>query len=143
MKVCVILLSMALTLDPIRTLRFSETALSGRPRPRHRPAGVYAKRRTAVGIALPVGRWRLADDRPKRPAERPEAVEPDGEADLGHRPVRFAQHLHGPLDTAALQVTVRGLPERRTELPAEVRLRDVRDARDCGYVERFGERAVH
>src|SRR5215217_3689680 len=143
MKVCVILFSMVLTVDPIRALRFSEAALSGRARPGHRPAGGHAKRRTAAGIALPVSRWRLADNRPKRPAERPEAVEPDREADLSHRPVRFPQHLHRPLDTAALQVTVRGLPERRTELPAEVGRRDVCDVRDCGYIEWFGERAVH
>src|SRR3954454_8208146 len=102
MKVCVILFSMALTLGTIRALRFSETALSGSARPRHRPAGGHAKRRTAVGIALPVSRWRLADDRPTRPTERPKPVEPYANADLGHRPVRLPQCLPAALDPAPL-----------------------------------------
>ena len=76
-------------------------------------------------------------------AERAEAVESDVEADLGHGTVGLAQQLHRTLHPAALQVAVRRLAKRRPELAAEVRRRDVRDARERRHVERLRKRTVH
>src|SRR2546425_4927829 len=148
MNVWLIRLSMAVTLDGAGVARFSKCALSlwsltGRARPRHRPARRHAQGRAVAGEARPVRRRRLADDRAERAAEGAEAVEADVEADLGHRPVRLAQELHRPLDAATLQVAVRGLPERRAELAAEVRGRDMRRAGERRDVERLRERPVH
>src|SRR4051794_41959216 len=114
MNVCVIRLSMAVTVTRARGARFSETALSGRPHPGHRPARGDAQRRAAVQIAAAVGGRRLAHDGTERPAEGPEAVEADREADLRHRLVALAGHLHFALDPAAPQGAGRG---RRADRP--------------------------
>src|SRR5215211_3467567 len=115
---------------------FSETARSRphareatRDRPRIRPLAVRA--------------GRYAHDLAERTAEGPEAGEPHVEADLGHAAIGLAQHEHGALDPAALEVAMRRLAERRPEGPDEMRLRHVRDARERGDVERLGEAAVH
>src|SRR5438876_12404271 len=118
MKVWLNRLSKPVTLDGAGVARFSKCALSswsltGRARPRHRPARRHAQGRAVAGEARPVRRRRLADDGAERPAEGAEAVEADVEADLGHRPVRLAQELHRPLGVAALQVRVQWLRERR------------------------------
>src|SRR5215207_2374133 len=131
-----VMLSMWATLIDAARARFSETARS-RPGPRE-----------AVGDRGDVGapairRRRLAHDRAERPAEGPEAGEADVEADLRHAAVGLAQQEHRALDAAALQVTVRGLAERRPERPDEVRLGDVRDPRQAGDVERLRVGAIH
>ena len=75
--------------------------------------------------APPICGRRLADDVAERPAERPQAGEPDVEADVGHAAVGLAQQEHRPLDPPALQIAVRRLAERGAKRPDEVRLRDV------------------
>src|SRR3954470_5295781 len=122
-------LSMAPTLARARAVRFSETA---RPRPCHREAG----RRRTDGRTPAIRRRRLAEDRAERPAERPEAAEPDLEADVAHRAVRLAQQEHRALDAAALEVAVRRLAERRAERADEVRLGDGGEPRQRRDVER-------
>src|SRR4051794_35583688 len=129
-------LSMAATLAGARAVRFSETA---RPRPCHREAG----RRRTDGRTPAIRRRRLVEDRPERPAERPEAGEPDLEADVAHRAIRLAQQEHRALDPPALEVAVRRLAERRPERPDEVRLRDVGEPRERRDVEWLRVRAVH
>src|SRR6478672_5222000 len=143
MNVWLIRLSMTATLDRGLAVRFSETALSRRPCPGHRPAGRHAQRCSVAGEAGAVARRRLAEDPAERTAEGAQAVESDLEADLGHGAVGLAQQLHCALHAAALQVAMRALAERRPELTAEVGRRDVCDARQARDVERLGERAVH
>src|SRR5205807_8564209 len=115
MKVWLIRLSMAATVERGAVARFSEYALlPGRAHPRHRPAGWHPQ----CGIGReprPVFRRRLSDDVTEGAAERAEAVETDVEADLGYGTVGLAQQLHGPLNPAALQVPVRGLAESGAE----------------------------
>src|SRR5258708_1589618 len=120
MNVWLIRLSMAATLDPGLAVRFSETALSRRPRPGHRPAGRHAQGCSVAGEARAIARRRLAEDPAERAAEGAQAVESDLEADLGHGAVRLTQQLHRALHATALQVAVRALAERRPELAAEV-----------------------
>src|SRR5215208_483491 len=124
-------------LPDARTARFSETA---RSRPRAREAG---RNRAEVGGAATIGRRRLTDDRPERPAEGAEAREADVEADLAHLALGLAQEEHRPLDPPALEVAVRGLAEGGAEDPDEVRLRDVRDPSQAGDVERLCVVAIH
>src|SRR4051812_16330047 len=121
MKVWLIRLIMGATLVARGAARFSETALSGRPHPGHRPARRYPQGGAVPGEPRPVRRRRLAHDVAERPAERAEAVEADVEADLGHGRVGLAQQLHRALNPTALEVAVRRLAERRPELAAEVR----------------------
>src|SRR5205823_1534155 len=105
MKVWLIRLDMAVTLDDDVAGRFSEPALlSRRTHPRHRPAGRHEQRRARAGKARAVCRRRLADDGAKRAAERAEAVEAHVEADLGDRTPGLPQQLHRALHAAALQV---------------------------------------
>src|SRR5438552_5871180 len=143
MKVWLIRLDMAVTLDDGLAGRFSEPALlSRRARPRHRPARRHEQGGALAGEARPVLRGRLADYRAKRATERTQAVEADVEADLGDRTRGLTQELHRTLDAAALQVAVRRLAEGGAELAAEVRRGYVRDARERLHVERRGEGAV-
>ena len=72
----------------------------------------------------------------KRLAEGSEAGEPDVEADIGDASIRATEQVERPLDAAALQIPMRGLPERRVKLADEVRSRHARDARERWYVER-------
>src|SRR4051812_44248672 len=107
------MVSMAATLAGAPRRGFSKTA---RSRVGHRKA---------VGDRLgdgpgAVGRRRLADDGAEGPAERPEAREPDVEADVGDGAVGLAEQEHRPLDAAALEVAVRRLAERRPERADEV-----------------------
>src|ERR1700742_4015871 len=109
-----VFLSMGSKLRAGALLRFSETAGS---RPAHGEAG-----RHRDGLAARAElRRRLADDLAERAAEGAEAEEADVEADLGHAAVGLAQQEHRALDTAALQVAVGRLPERRLEGADEVR----------------------
>src|SRR5437763_13737273 len=52
--------------------------------------------------------------------ERADALEADGEADVGDRAVRRAQKRRGALQAPCEQVSVRQLPKRSPELAAEV-----------------------
>src|SRR5256885_12599224 len=143
MKVWLIRLDMAVTLDDGLPGRFSKPALlSRRAHPRHRPAGRHEQRRALAGEARAVLRGRLADDRAKRAAERAQAVEAHVEADLGDRARGLTQELHGPLHAPALQVAVRRLAESGAELAAEVRRRYVGDACERLHIQRRGEGAV-
>src|SRR5215211_2521014 len=120
-----------------RTARFSETA---RSRPRAREAG---RNRAEVGGAAAVGRRRLADDGPERPAEGAEARKADVEADLAHLAAGLAQEEHRPLDAPALEVAMRGLAKGGAEGPDEVRFRNVGDPSEAGDVERMRVVAIH
>src|SRR5438067_13699098 len=143
MKVWLIRLDMAVTLDDCPPGRFSEPALlSCRAHPRHRPTGRHEQRGALAGEARAVLRGRLADDRAKRAAERAQAVEAHVEADLGDRARGLTQELHSPLHAAALQVAVRRLAESGAELAAEVRRGYLGDARERLHIERRGEGAV-
>src|SRR3954454_16233974 len=115
---------------------FSATA---RSRPGHREA---VRDRLGLGPRAVFGR-RLADDRPERAAERPEAAEAYVETDVGDAAVGLDEQEHRPLDAAALQIAVRRLAEGGTEGADEVRLGDVRDPREGGNVERLRVAAVH
>src|SRR3954469_11249526 len=128
--------SMAATLAAAARPGFSETA---RSRPGHGEAGRHGH----AGGARAVLGGRLAHDRAERPAERPQAGEADVEADVGHAAVGLDEQEHRPLDAPALEVAVRRLAERRPERPDEVRLGDVGDPRERGYVERLRVAAVH
>src|SRR3954469_23774034 len=96
--------NMRATLIARTLLGFSETA---RSRPRHGEArgDAHGRRRR------PVFRGRFADDRPERPAERPQAAEADVEADLGDAAIGLHEQEHRPLDAPALEVAVRRLAE--------------------------------
>src|SRR5437762_2477363 len=143
MKVWLIRLDMAVTLDDCPPGRFSEPALlSRRAHPRHRPAGRHEQRGALAREARAVLRGRLADDRAKRATEGAQAVEAHVEADLGDRTRGLAQQLHRTLHAAALQVAVRRLAERGAELAAEMRRGYVGDARERLHIERRGERAI-
>src|SRR3954471_20225839 len=129
-------LSMDAKLVEGRPIRFSETA-------RSRPGHPEARRDRRDGRPPAIGARRLADDVAERAAERAETGEADVEADLGDAPVGLAQEEHRALDPAALEVAVRRLAERRPERADEVRLRDVRDARQARHVERLRLGAAH
>src|SRR6476620_2280938 len=116
--------------------RFSETA-----RMRRRPGFVHIPCREAwsrehhlhaVGrddrtVSRPVPGWRLADDLPEHPAERPQAGEADVEADVGHAAVGLAEQEHRALDPPPLQIAVRCLSEHTPEAADEMRRRHVSD----------------
>src|SRR5438477_2313289 len=143
MKVWLIRLDMAVTLDDGLPGRFSKPALLSRwAHPRHRPTGRHEQRGALAGEARAVLRGRLADDRAKRAAERAQAVEAHVEADLGDRARGLTQELHRPLHAAALQVAVRRLAEGGTKLATEVRRGYVGDAGERQHIERRGEGAV-
>src|SRR5712692_6518365 len=108
------------TLDDVFRPGFSKTARSC---PGHREAVRDGQDRPALAI----GRWRLADDVAKAPAEGAEAGEADVEADVRHTPVGRPQQEHGAFDPPALQVPMRRLAKRCSEGADEVRLRDVGD----------------
>ena len=88
-------------------------------------------------------RRRLADDRPERPTEGPEAAEADVEADVGDASVGLAQQEHGALDPTPLEVAVRRLAEDGAEGADEMRLGDVGDRGDRRHVEMLGVGPVH
>ena len=88
-------------------------------------------------------RRRLADDLPKRATERPQAVEPDVEADVGDAAIGLAQQEHRALHSAPLQVTVRRLPEDDAECADEVRLGDIGHRGHGPDIERLGVGTVH
>src|SRR3954451_19736315 len=121
---------MDVTVDTAGRNRFSKTALLARgSRPGHRPARRHAQCRPTARESRAVCARRLTNDIPERATEGAKAVEADVEADLGHGTIRLSQQLHRPLDAAALEVTVRRLAERVTELAAEMGGRDVGDPR--------------
>src|ERR1017187_4006729 len=62
--------------------------------------------------APPVFRRRFTDDLVECLAEGAHAREADVQADVGDAPIRAAQQVERPFDSPALQVAVRGLPER-------------------------------
>src|SRR2546423_1845497 len=123
----------------VRRGRFSKTAVSpARPHVGHRETG----RRPYRGGARSIVRWIDADDVSKRPAEGAQAHEADVEAYIGDGTFCLAQQEHRPLDTPALEVSVRRLAEGGSEGPDEVRLRHVRHRRQRGNVKRLGVGAV-
>ena len=67
--------------------------------------------------------------------ERPDAAQPDGEADVRDRAVGVAQQRRRPLQPARQEVLVRRLAEGPAELAAEVRGREVRGAGERRHVE--------
>lgn len=95
----------------------------------------------AVPHAIP-GRC-LADDVAEGPTERPEAGEPDVEADVRDATLGLAQQEHRTLDPASLQIPVWRLAEHFPEAAAEVGRRDMRDGRDGPDVEWLGVGTVH
>ena len=104
-----------------------------RPGPGHGEA-----RRHRVHDAAPsVVARRLTDDRGERSAEHPEAAEPALEADVGHRALRRPEQVHRPLDSAPLQVAVRGLTEYGPERADEVGFGHHGNGRQGGNVERL------
>src|SRR5438874_10916429 len=106
MKVWLIRLNIAVTLDRCASVCFSESALfvslARWTHPRHRPASWHAQRGAICSEPGAVARRRLADDLVERPAERAQAVEGHVETDLGDRTVCLAQQLHCPFHPAAL-----------------------------------------
>jgi hypothetical protein len=74
----------------------------------------------------------------ERPAERAKADEANLEADVRHRPVRFAEEEHRSLNSTPLQVAMRGLSERGPERPDEMSFRDLGDSGQPGDLERLG-----
>jgi hypothetical protein len=94
-------------------------------------------------VPQPVLRWRLADDGPERPAERPQAREADVVADVGDAPVGFAQQEHRPLDTTTLEVAVWRLAEAGAEAADEMSFRATGHRGHGADVERLGVGPVH
>src|SRR5215217_8466501 len=117
MPECVIALNMALTLRGVAPARFSKTA---RSHPRHREA---ARNRRCRRTRAVLGR-RSAYGLAERPAERPEAREPDVEAHRRDAQVGLAQQRHCTLHAPPLEVAVRRLAEDLAEGSDEVRLGD-------------------
>src|SRR5215218_2259976 len=141
--------SMRCTLRSAPAVRFSEIAVlrgrrAARPRPRHHHARRDVAGRARAGPPrLAVGRRRHPDHAREGAAERPEAREPDVQADLRHGALRLAQQRHRPLQPAPLQVPVRRLPKRPLERADEVGLRGQRDPGQRRHVERLVVGAVH
>src|SRR5215207_2448575 len=131
MNECESAVSMRNTLRRAIAIRFSKTAAlprAARSRPRHHHArGHVAGGARAGSPRLAVGAWRHPDHVSERPAEGPEAREPDVQADLGHRPLGLAQQRHRSLQSAPLKVAVRRLAKRLLERADEVRLGGQRD----------------
>src|SRR4051794_33913690 len=116
MKEWLRLVNMPLTLRRGAGSRFSETAhllaMAGWPRPGHHHACGHVAGGTRAGApSLTVCRRRHAEHACECAAERPEAGEPDIQADLGHGALRFTQERHRPLEPASLQVAMRRLAE--------------------------------
>src|SRR5215211_8908835 len=139
--------SMRNTLRRAIAIRFSKTAAqprAARSRPRHHHArGHVAGGARAGSPRLAVGAWRHPDHVSERPAEGPEAREPDVQADLGHRPLGLAQQRHRSLQSAPLKVAVRRLAKRLLERADEVRLGGQRDPGQRRDVERLVVGTVH
>src|SRR5918993_2928034 len=89
---------------------FSETARSD---PGHCEAGRHGVR--LRGLLAEV-RGGPTHDLPEGPAERAEAGEADGEADVGHAAVGVTEQGHGPFHPPTLQVAVGRLAEGRPEV---------------------------
>src|SRR5215204_7112464 len=94
------LLNMAGTLGRCLDSHFSETARSD---PGHGEAGRHGVRLRGL---LAEGRRRPTHDLPEGTAERAEAGEADGEADVGHAAVGVAEQGHRPFRPPTLQVAV-------------------------------------
>src|SRR3954463_1161553 len=98
--------SMHGTLRRAVAMRFSKTAAlwrPARPRPRYHDArGHVAGGARARPPCLAVRGRGHADHAGERPAEGPEAREPDVQADLSDGPLRLAQQRHRPLESSAL-----------------------------------------
>jgi hypothetical protein len=125
---------------------------SPRPRPNRSTSGRsstfqwHGWRQWAARIragAGPILRRGLPDHLAEGSAECPQAGEADIEADVRHAAVGPAEQVHGPLDTAPLQITMRGLAEGRPEGADEVRLRHDRDGRQSGHVHHLRIGAIH
>src|SRR3984893_18488684 len=125
-----------LRLDDVFRLGFSKTARSC---PGHREAVRHGHDRSA----LPIRRWRLADDRLKTTAESAQAVEAYVEADVGDTAIGRPQQEHRPLNATALEIAVWCLTERRAKRTDEMCLRDTRDLSEGRHVERLGVGTVH
>src|SRR5919106_286449 len=124
------LLNMEGTLGRYSDSDFSETARSdpghgeaGRHRVRLRRLLAEARRRSTHGVS-------------EGTAERADAGETDGEADIGHAAVGVAEQGHGPFHPPALQVAVGRLAEGGPEGADEVGLGDERDPGKRGDVQR-------
>src|ERR1700719_2754887 len=107
-------------------------------RPCHRDAG---RRGYDLGTRS-IRQRRLANDVMERAAESAQARETNLHADVGHRSLRFAQHEHGALDPAALQVAMRRLAERSTKGPDVMSFRDVGNLGQAGDVETLRVRQI-
>src|SRR5262245_4684078 len=112
-----------------------------RARVHEREAG-RNRRRESRPPATRINARGLADELTKRGAERAEASEADGEADLGNGKRRVPQELLGALDAAPQEVSVRRLAERFLGAADAVRPRRVRLAGEGRHVERFREVAI-
>src|SRR5947208_791582 len=86
-------------------------------------------------ITRPVRGGRHAERAAEARRERPDAAEADGEADVRDGAVGIAKEGGGALEPAGQQVLVRRLAEDAPELPAEVRSREPRSARELRHVE--------
>ena len=96
----------------------------------------------AGGNGRPVGRGRHAVGAREARGERAQALQPDREADVGHRAVGVAQQRRRPLQAAGQQVHVGRDPERAPELPAEVGAREARRGRHVVDPQRIGVAGV-
>ena len=145
MKVWLIRLSMGVTLDagvagPL--LRICSVYPAGRSHAIAQQAG------TRSAAPPPAKRARYAEGGSPTISRKvrlkvPRLLKPTSRQTSRDRAVGLAQQLHRALDPAALKVAVRRLAERRAELAAEVRGRDVGDARERRNVERLRKRTVH
>ena len=83
---------------------------------------------------------------PVRPAEarceRPDAAQPDGEADVRDAAVGVPKQRSSALEPAGEEVLVRRLTEGAAELAGEVRGREACGACECGHVERVAVAGV-
>jgi hypothetical protein len=73
---------------------------------------------------------RFAHDIVEGPAEGAKAAETDVEANVRYAPIRGAQMKHRALDAPTLEIAVRGLTERSAEGADEMRLGNLRNARE-------------
>src|SRR5919199_3619346 len=89
-----------------------------------------------------VGRRRHPVRAAEARGERADALQADGRADVGDRPIGVPQQRRRALEPAREQVLVRRLSERAPELATEVRRREVRRACERGHVERLAVAGV-
>src|SRR5580700_6088331 len=105
------------------TVVFSKRAALGPPvdadHARRHPGPV--RRRRELGA---VGRRRDPERAREAGGERPEALEPDREADVRHRAIGRAQKRGGALEASRQQIGVWRFAERPAELTAEVGARE-------------------